>query len=532
MSDKKIRVLCLFDSPTTATGFAQVSRNVLQGLAATGKYEFDIIGINHYGDYYDQEKFPYKIFPAMPQNGTDMYGRDRIMQAIAGNQVKYGLTPPWDLIFTIQDPFVLEGLGMNVPFAEQLRVTAEMWKRSLPPEQWFKWIAYCPVDAPVKENWVTRSIALAHYPVAYCEWGKSQIMKFDKKDGLRIKFNMKSEEGKSNNVAHLPITSMADRMEIIHHGVDTNLFKPLPAEEIKKFRREYFGGKVADNTFLVVNVSRNQPRKDISRTFAAFAEFKKRVPNSHLYLHMKSNDAGGSLDEMARNFDLRVGDDWTCPEDFQPGVGFPIEVVNRIYNAADLCVTTTLGEGWGFITSEAMAAKTPICAPNITSILDIFNSYVPENKEMNDWLFNKGGIDQVRGIPVKAGSTSSEWVCLGLEDNERIRPLTNVEDLVDKMVWAYEHKDKTKEIVERAYEWIKTQTWTEIVKKWDKVFDKAYSDLQSERQLGKAVDQAGRNDPCPCGSGIKFKKCHGSDNKLDKYADWLAEEKPNENSTH
>lgn len=23
------------------------------------------------------------------------------------------------------------------------------------------------------------------------------------------------------------------------------------------------------------------------------------------------------------------------------------------------------------------------------------------------------------------------------------------------------------------------------------------------------VEKVGRNDPCPCGSGIKFKKCHG-----------------------
>jgi preprotein translocase subunit SecA len=24
-------------------------------------------------------------------------------------------------------------------------------------------------------------------------------------------------------------------------------------------------------------------------------------------------------------------------------------------------------------------------------------------------------------------------------------------------------------------------------------------------------DKVGRNDPCPCGSGKKFKKCHGSE---------------------
>ncbi len=25
-----------------------------------------------------------------------------------------------------------------------------------------------------------------------------------------------------------------------------------------------------------------------------------------------------------------------------------------------------------------------------------------------------------------------------------------------------------------------------------------------------AVDKVGRNDPCPCGSGKKYKKCHGA----------------------
>ncbi|HXK52909.1 MAG TPA: SEC-C metal-binding domain-containing protein, partial [bacterium] len=27
----------------------------------------------------------------------------------------------------------------------------------------------------------------------------------------------------------------------------------------------------------------------------------------------------------------------------------------------------------------------------------------------------------------------------------------------------------------------------------------------------KSVDKIGRNDPCPCGSGKKYKKCHGKD---------------------
>jgi uncharacterized protein len=30
-----------------------------------------------------------------------------------------------------------------------------------------------------------------------------------------------------------------------------------------------------------------------------------------------------------------------------------------------------------------------------------------------------------------------------------------------------------------------------------------------EAQLQKAFAKAGRNDPCPCGGGRKFKHCHG-----------------------
>ena len=32
---------------------------------------------------------------------------------------------------------------------------------------------------------------------------------------------------------------------------------------------------------------------------------------------------------------------------------------------------------------------------------------------------------------------------------------------------------------------------------------------REEGDLKEKISQAGRNDLCPCGSGLKFKKCHG-----------------------
>jgi preprotein translocase subunit SecA len=34
-------------------------------------------------------------------------------------------------------------------------------------------------------------------------------------------------------------------------------------------------------------------------------------------------------------------------------------------------------------------------------------------------------------------------------------------------------------------------------------------DEERAREPAKSAKVAGRNDPCPCGSGKKYKKCHG-----------------------
>ncbi len=36
------------------------------------------------------------------------------------------------------------------------------------------------------------------------------------------------------------------------------------------------------------------------------------------------------------------------------------------------------------------------------------------------------------------------------------------------------------------------------------------SDSTAEKKQAVSEKKAGRNDPCPCGSGKKYKKCHGA----------------------
>jgi len=115
------------------------------------------------------------------------------------------------------------------------------------------------------------------------------------------------------------------------------------------FRKQYFG-PLAD-TFIITNVNRNQQRKDIPRTIAVFEEFRKHVPNSTLYLHCAIKDQGWDLAEVCKTFGFDTSKDVIFPKNFGPNQGYPREVLNLIYNASDVVISTTLGEGFGLCLS-------------------------------------------------------------------------------------------------------------------------------------------------------------------------------------
>jgi glycosyltransferase involved in cell wall biosynthesis len=248
--------------------------------------------------------------------------------------------------------------------------------------------------------------------------------------------------------------SMANRLDVIYHGVNTNDFYPLPKDDVEAFRRQYFGQHAGK--YVVSNINRNQQRKDIPRTIAAFKEFKNRRPNSVLYLHMAHKDQGWNLPEVIQAYGLRLGEDVLLPGgDFGPNQGFPLEIVNLIYNASNVIVSTTLGEGWGLSSTEAMACRKPIIFPNNTSLTEI--------------------VGEDRGLLADSGEDSTVLP----NDNEVVRPLTSVPSLVEKLLYAHDNREEMAKLAENGYNWVKNNlTWDKhIAPKWDKLFQKATLDM-------------------------------------------------------
>lgn len=474
---KKIKVLCLFDSPTAATGFAQVSKNILKVLHKTGKYDFDIIGINFDGTYYDREEYPYKIFPAKnPMSASPVYND------LFGKQVfldKLG-TGEYDLAFIIQDTFQIKELA---PYIVQTN-------EAMPAERKFKWIFYYPIDAKPRKDWIDEAVLLSDFPVAYTKYAKEETLKvYEPNENPDA-----TEQQKTEN--ELKSKLLESKLDIIYHGVNTKDFFPieLDSEKRDELRKKYFPENVSKK-FIFMNLNRNQPRKDLFRSLQVAKMLTERrkakgLNDVYFYFHCLYQDSGLDIIQMAKQMNFLSKDNWGFPNPvkFSTIHGYPIEVVNEIYNCADAVFSTTLGEGFGLSMIEAMSVKKPILFPRNTCLPEI--------------------IGDDKGILVDCGKTENE-LYVGTYDNDRIRPITDVKDMVDKMEWLMDNPDKSKEMVDKAYDFAMSLKWDgeQVGKKWEDIFEKAYKSALEEREVRKIdFKNIGRNDDCPI-CKVKLKKC-------------------------
>jgi len=406
---RKTKILFYGDGPQVATGFGTVSKNVLMPLHNTGKYDISVLGINYWGEPHD---FPIPTWPVGINNEKDPYGRKQVQQQIANTE--------FDILFMIQDSFIMEFIRDLIP---QLKFSNKK----------FKSVVYFPIDGVPKSQWI-EAMAVADYPVTYTQFAFDECAR-----------------------VHPPI---ADKLRIIPHGINATDFHPLDYGEMLDFRRRYFG-PVADK-FIITNINRNQQRKDIPRTLMAFKEFNKRHPDTVLYLHMAVRDQGWNLDEVVKSMGLSLNKDVVFPQNFSPNKGFPVEVLNKIYNASDVVVSSTTGEGWGLAQVEAMATKTPVISPDNTACSEI--------------------IGEDRGLLIDSGADIEHFVVIP-HDNEVLRPIVSVQGMIDAFEKLYSDEALRLTLGDNGHNWLHNNLiWDEHIRpQWESVIDEAVDSLFSSQ---------------------------------------------------
>lgn len=316
MTDTKPKLLWVGDIVAT-TGFARVTENVLSRLA--DKYEIHVLGCNWHGDYTPLQEV-YRMYPASNRFQQAPFGEDRIREIV-------GLVRP-DVVFTINDVWIIN----------------EQWRRiaDLREEIGFKFVGYYPMDS---YEWYGALLDTMHdwdVAVCYTEFGAQETI---------------------NAGYQRPVT-------VVPHGVTAGQFYPTNKLEARK----QLGLEPDD--FIVFNGNRNQFRKRMDITISAFAKFAIDRPNTKLYMHMGLKDQGWDIMSLFAREMMRQGLDpnnriiMTSPTEHPPSV--PVELLNTIYNVADVGVNTCKGEGWGLVNFEHAACRVAQVVPDHTSCKEIF----------------------------------------------------------------------------------------------------------------------------------------------------------------
>jgi glycosyltransferase involved in cell wall biosynthesis len=404
---KQKKILCWFDY-VARTGFATVSKNIVSEIKKHYGNEFilEIVAINYFGEDYMEDEFTLVTSAKLNDGKKDDFGRNYFLKRL--HDIDY------DGVFVCQD------LGVVVPIIEVMQFIKNE-KREKNRKQ-FKSIFYFPVDCKILKQ-ITIDIEFFDVLVTYTEFGRNEV--------YRIRPELKG------------------KVKVLPHGNNSKDFYPLSDEERKVFRKEYFGENA--DKFIITNINRNQPRKDIPNTIFGWIEARQNwpsnLPEPFLYIHCHPTDPmGWDLRAILWQYDDIVEDEHykLLPKKYEQSMA-GIDVLNSVYNASDVYLTTTLGEGWGLTFSEAAACKVPVIAPYTTSFM-----------EMSGYGKNAYMLETI-------------YPCCQFNDNV-VREQTDIYEIAENLIQVAKDKiSKAKDLqdkIDRNYEWVRKLEWTQVCKSW------------------------------------------------------------------
>jgi glycosyltransferase involved in cell wall biosynthesis len=321
------RILIIGDA-VAPTGFARVIRTIFQPLH--NDFELHQLATRYDGQPHN---YPWQLYQA--SKGKSVYGYDQVVPLI--DQIKPGIV------------FLLYDIPYQIPYLKELRKASSHSKI----------VMYSPVESgPIAPEMIQGLGGVSRY-VLYTDYGRREIetsLKYVRKDHPDFAFPL---------------------LEVIPHGIDTDRFYPLGDDDVAR-RVEARRALKLDapellSAFIVLNANRNMPRKRIDLTIQGFAEFAKDKPaNVKLYLHMATQDTGWNVVALARRHGIYDRLIMTRADNVAPD--FTDEQLNLLYNACDVGITTTTGEGWGMVAFEHAATRAAQVMPRHTSLTDLWKN--------------------------------------------------------------------------------------------------------------------------------------------------------------
>jgi glycosyltransferase involved in cell wall biosynthesis len=154
-----------------------------------------------------------------------------------------------------------------------------------------------------------------------------------------------------------------ERISVVHHGIDHQQFRPLSTAS--SLRESY---RLPEGRRYLIYVGSEDPRKNLVTLVRALAQVRRELPEVELI------KAGRSHDEEARQCLVELAAQLGVLQAIHFLEDVPEEHLPQLYNLAELYVTPSLYEGFGFPLLEAMACGTPVVYADAGSLPEIAGS--------------------------------------------------------------------------------------------------------------------------------------------------------------
>lgn len=287
----------------------------------------------------------------------------------------------------------------------------------------FRWCPWMPIDHDPVPPKVEQHCRMAYMPITYAKFAHQQL----------------SEHGIEN--VYIP------------HGVETDIYRPLSRRTRRECKRLL---RFDPDDFVVGGVMANKgfpPRKAFPWILEAMRPFMERHQNVKLYLHsLATGEMGGpDLREMAATFGI-PGDRFRLSEPYYMWLGlevFDAPMMNRLYNAFDVLISTTMGEGFGLPIIEAQAAGTPVIVGNWTAMPELVGA---------GWTVN---------------ACARFWTPM-----QSFQFIPDPRDILDKLELAYERRYDD-DLKRRAREFAMQYDWELLVRNhWAPFLERVWDEVQ------------------------------------------------------
>lgn len=303
------------------TGFARVTHSIGERLVAMG-HDISVMAFNHRGDYWPTTL---KLYRPNSMKIDDIWGMARVVELL-------GKVEP-DIVVILHDaPMILSFLFENAYDTQKYLL------------KYRPIITYIPVDGhnqpPLWPNVLTKVTDVA----------------------TMSKFGQEQYPGST----------------LVYHGMDTTTFHPVSEKHpitisngdtlrTKQDCKRAFG--YDPDGFLVLRVDKNSGRKDFAATWKALIPVMKRHSDIQVHFHTEGrNFESGVLMNALFEREATIKKRFFLPDLHNSYIGWTEEDLVALYNAADLFVSTSRGEGFGLTLAESLACGVPVIAQNVSAI--------------------------------------------------------------------------------------------------------------------------------------------------------------------